>query len=196
MKDPIQPKASVSDLRERQSVRATFNLTAGCIDAIRIVATQMGIKQKSIFENLADDVEGLKTIAREIESPEHVTQGRIRKTYVISRRALASIDDVAGLFKISRHTLVEYAVQRLLPIIDRGRTKHVARKRFFESIEAHFVEGQSILNDIKRELGHDDPVIDKFSTVMTAYEVAKGSIAKFISKSVDIEDFNSDDMYP
>ena len=41
---------SSSGLRGRQSVRATFRLSEACIDAISIVATHLGIKQKSIFE--------------------------------------------------------------------------------------------------------------------------------------------------
>ena len=42
-------RAFTSDLKGRQSVRATFRLTQGCIEAISIVANQMGIKQKISF---------------------------------------------------------------------------------------------------------------------------------------------------
>ena len=38
------PKAFTSDLRGRQSVRATFKLSEGCIEAISIVAAHLGIK--------------------------------------------------------------------------------------------------------------------------------------------------------
>jgi hypothetical protein len=37
------PRPSSSDLRGRQSVRATFKLTEKAIEAISIVATHMGI---------------------------------------------------------------------------------------------------------------------------------------------------------
>ena len=44
------PRTFTADLRSRQSVRATFKLTEGCIDAISIVAAHLGIKQKSLIE--------------------------------------------------------------------------------------------------------------------------------------------------
>ena len=65
-KDISLLKTLASELKERQSTRATFRLSEGCIDAISIVATQMGIKQKSLFDHLAEDMESLKSIAEEI----------------------------------------------------------------------------------------------------------------------------------
>ena len=49
------PKTFTSDLRGRQSVRATFKLSEGCIEAISIVAAHLGIKQKSLFDHLVED---------------------------------------------------------------------------------------------------------------------------------------------
>lgn len=58
-----------SELRGRQSIRATFKLTAGCIDAISIVAKHLGIKQKSLFDHLAEDTQVLKKLLREQVMP-------------------------------------------------------------------------------------------------------------------------------
>ena len=52
-----------SDLRGRQSVRVTFKLTDSCIEAISIVAAQLGIKQKSLFDHLLQDTDTLTLIA-------------------------------------------------------------------------------------------------------------------------------------
>ena len=65
-KDLFLSKTLTSELKERQSVRATFRLSEGCIEAISIVATQMGIKQKSLFDHLAGVMDSLKSIARDI----------------------------------------------------------------------------------------------------------------------------------
>jgi endonuclease/exonuclease/phosphatase family metal-dependent hydrolase len=46
------PLPSSSDLRGRQSVRATFKLSVRAIDALSIVAAHLGIKQKSLFDHL------------------------------------------------------------------------------------------------------------------------------------------------
>jgi hypothetical protein len=50
-------KASAMDLRGRQSVWATFRLSEDCIDAISILAVQLGIKQKSVFDHLMEDAQ-------------------------------------------------------------------------------------------------------------------------------------------
>ncbi len=113
-----------SDLKSRQSVRANFMLTQGCIEAISIVANQMGIKQKSLFDHLAEDIESLKSIARDIKQMKITKQGRIHKTYVISRKSLSSLNEISNMFDASRDGLVEYSIQRLLPIISKERTKH------------------------------------------------------------------------
>ena len=52
--DASLPRTFTSDLRGRQSVRATFKLSEGCIEAISIVAAHLGIKQKSLFDHLGD----------------------------------------------------------------------------------------------------------------------------------------------
>jgi len=45
-----------ADLRGRQSVRTTFKLSERSIDALSILAGQLGIKQKSLFDHLIDIV--------------------------------------------------------------------------------------------------------------------------------------------
>jgi len=50
-------RAFTSDLKSRQSVRATFRLTQGCIEAMGLVANQMGIKQRSLFDHMVEDSE-------------------------------------------------------------------------------------------------------------------------------------------
>ncbi|MDJ0811543.1 MAG: hypothetical protein QNJ01_15680, partial [Desulfobacterales bacterium] len=61
------PRPSSRDLRGKQSVRATFRLTARAIDAISVVAFHLGIKQKSLFEHLIEDDQTLSQIARQVQ---------------------------------------------------------------------------------------------------------------------------------
>ena len=95
VKDISLPHTSTSALRGKQSVRATFKLTEGCIDAISIVAAHLGIKQKSLFDHLIEDAQSLDSIAREIRNLKLRSHGRIQKTFVISRRSLISLDNVS-----------------------------------------------------------------------------------------------------
>jgi hypothetical protein len=188
--------AFTSDLKSRQSVRATFRLTKGCIEAIGILANQMGIKQKSLFDYLADDMDNLKSIARKIKHIKTEKPDRIQKTFVISRKSLSSLDEISNMFNASRDFLVECSIQRLLPIISRERTKHEIRKEFLIRIKKHFQQGEKMLNDIRKQLGDDDPIINKFDMVMSSYETVKDNMESFIDRSKDIETFDENNMNP
>ena len=76
--DDIIPRPSSADLRGRQSVRATFKLSERAIDAMSIVAVHLGIKQKSLFDHLIEDMQSLT---------------RVQKTFVISRKTLSNLDE-------------------------------------------------------------------------------------------------------
>ena len=194
--DVYLSKTLTFELKERQSVRATFRLSERCIDAISIVATQMGIKQKSLFDHLAEDMDSLKSIAREIKQMKIKKHGRIQKTFVISRKSLSSLDEISNMFNASRDMLVEHSIQRLLPIISRERSKHETRKEFLVKIKKHFKEGETILSDIKKQLGDDDPIIKKFAMIISSYEIVRDNMEAFIDRSRDIENFDAKNLNP
>jgi hypothetical protein len=188
------PKTFTSDLRGRQSVRATFKLSEGCIEAISIVAAHLGIKQKSLFDHLAEDARTLKSIAREIQNIKITKQGRIQKTFVISRRSLLSLENVSKNFNAPRDVLVELSVQRLLPIIAKEREKHEKRKKMLNEIDKHLKEGERLLSNAKEIFGVEDTICQKLESVMTVYENAYHHIASFIEKGKIIEEFQPEDL--
>lgn len=188
------PKTLTSDLKGRQSVRATFKLSEGCIEAISIVAAHLGIKQKSLFDHLIEDARTLKSIAREIQNIKIIQQGRIQKTFVISRRSLLSLESVSKDFNASRDALVELSVQRLLPIIAREREKHDKRKKMLTEIAKHLEEGERLLNNAKETFGVEDAISQKMEAVMTVYENAYHYIASYIEKGKIIEEFQPGDF--
>jgi len=188
------PKTFTSDLRGRQSVRATFKLSEGCIEAISIVAAHLGIKQKSLFDHLVEDARSLKSIAREIENIKLTRQGRVQKTFVISRRSLLSLENISKNFNAPRDALVELSVQRLLPIIAREREKHEKRKKMLNEIAEHLEEGERLLNKAKKIFGEEDTICQKLESVMTVYDNAYHHIALFIEKGKIIEEFHPEDL--
>ncbi|MFO7555210.1 MAG: hypothetical protein R6W88_08390 [Desulfobacterales bacterium] len=188
------PKTFTSDLRGRQSVRATFKLSEGCIEAISIVAAHLGIKQKSLFDHLVEDARTLKSIAREIQNIKYTKHGRIQKTFVISRRSLLSLEDISKNFNAPRDALVEFSVQRLLPIIIKEREKHEKRKEMLGEIAKHMEEGERLLNRARGLLGLEDTIYQKLESVMTVYENAYHHIESFIEKGKIIEEFQPDDL--
>jgi hypothetical protein len=188
------PKTSTSDLRGRQSVRATFKLSEGCIEAISIVAAHLGIKQKSLFDHLVEDARSLKSIAREIQNIKLTRQGRVQKTFVISRRSLLSLENISKNFNAPRDALVELSVQRLLPIIAKEREKHEKRKKMLNEIAKHLEEGERLLSKTNEIFGAEDTIFQKLESVMTIYENAYHHIASFIEKGKIIEEFHPEDL--
>lgn len=197
--DPSEPKSATdwtestfTDLRSRQSVRATFKLTDQCIEAISIVAAQLGIKQKSLFDHLFSDGQTLATIARKFQNSRLDAANRTQKTYVISRGALVSLEDAARAFNAPRDVLIELSVQRLLPVIVDERRRHTMRKAVFGRIHKHLQAGRKLLRETVAELGEQDVLADRLNTAMAVYENAFRHMAAFLEKSEGIETFEPD----
>ena len=187
------PKRPISsELRGKQSVRATFKLTEECIGAISIVATHLGIKQKSLFDHLVEDIHALHSIARELKNTKLKKYSRIQKTFVISRKSLNSLDEISRNFNTPRDALVEYSVQRLLPIIITEQQRHETRKEIFDEISEHFHQGIQLLKKVNRSLGSDDPMFDKMASLMSNYQSTYAFLEAFIEKGKAIERFDPD----
>lgn len=187
--DDMIPQPTPTDLRGRQSVRATFKLSAKAIEAMSIVAVHLGIKQKSLFDHLIEDVQSLKLIAREVESERFNTTSRIQKTFVISRKTLSCLDETSRRYNAPRDALVEYSIQRLMPVITREREKHRRRKEILNDIEANLENGLNILKKSKTLLGEDDPVFIRLESAMKTLHSTHRDIATFIEKGKIIEEF-------
>jgi hypothetical protein len=183
------PQTTSTDLRGRQSVRATFKLSEKAIDAISIVSIHLGIKQKSLFDHLIEDIESLNLIAREVQSDKFDPPNRIQKTYVISRKTLVCLDRTSKNFDTPRDALVEFSIQRLLPLIAQERKRHRKRKEILNEIREYVKDGMQILKKSKEFLGEDDPINDKFESAMIVLFNAHNSIESFVEKGNIIEDF-------
>lgn len=183
------PGTSRSELSGMQSVRATFRLSERAIGAISIVANQLGIKQKSLFDHLMEDVQTLSAIARELQNLERKERQRVQKTYVISRKTLSCLERVSREFNAPRDALIEYSVERLMPIIIREREKQRERKAIADQVKKHFAAGLSLLEKAEKVLGGDDPVFDKLASAMSVYENALDDMLAFVEKGKLMEEF-------
>ena len=183
------PGPSSRDLRGRQSVRATFKLTEKAIEALSIVSVHLGIKQKSLFDHLMEDTDSLSLIAKELESYSFRRLNRIQKTYVLSRKTLSCLERAAREFDTPRDALVEYSIQRLLPVIIKEREKHLRRKEVLDDLLKYLEQGEKLLTKSKERLGEDDPVYSRlksaFSTLISAYR----HIDDYVERGKIIEDF-------
>jgi len=101
--------ASLRDLMGKQSVRATFRISSRAIESMAVVAEHFGIKQKSLFDHLVEDVETLNSIAGELSADAMKEVHRVQKTFVISRRTLDALEMVSRQFGAPRDALVEFS---------------------------------------------------------------------------------------
>ena len=187
--DDILPRTSSADLRGRQSVRATFKLSERAIEAMSIVAVHLGIKQKSLFDHLIEDVQSLKLIARDMESERFSALSRIQKTFVISRKTLSCLDETSKRFNAPRDALVEYSIQRLMPVINRERERHRTRKEILGDMTELLENGLELLQKSRSLLGEEDPVSVKFESAMRSLVNTQGHVKDFVEKGEIIEEF-------
>jgi len=139
-----------------------------------------------------EDAKVLKVAARELENTEFDRQGRIQKTFVISRRSLSFLDTISSKHNAPRDDLVEYCVRSLLPIIARERKKHEIRKDLLDEISNQISKGEKLLSKAQEMLGAEDPIVNKLQTAMSVYKNARDDIANFIERGKIIENFQSE----
>ena len=153
-------KLTVDDLKKKQSVRATFRLPQRTISLLSTVARQLGVKQKSLFDQLNDDPAALAQIMKDSQEFVEDLKERRQKTFVISRDSLMSINTAAKRENISRDLLVEISISRLLPIIANERERNRKRKVILADMKAHLLQGKKILGKSDALLGRDDRLFE------------------------------------
>jgi hypothetical protein len=183
------PRPSSTDLRGKQSVRATFRLTARAIDAISVVAFHLGIKQKSLFEHLIEDDQTLSQIARQVQERSYRPKNRVQKTFVLSRRTLGLLQNACEQFDAPRDALVEYSILRLMPVIEEERKKHHHRKEILKEVFAHVRQGEALLKKARQALGDDDPVSHSLLQAVHSARESESAIADYVEKGKIIEEF-------
>ena len=183
------PQPSSSDLRGRQSVRATFKLTEKAIEAISILSIHLGIKQKSLFDHLIEDTESLNFIAQETRSDPRGKGNRIQKTFVLSRKTLSNLDRISRVFNTPRDILVEKSIHRLWPLITKEREKHRVRKEILGDFRDLLDQGEKMLLKSKETLGKDDPLSDRIESALIILTNTYEHLASFVERCEIIEDF-------
>ena len=139
-----------SDLLGKKSVKATFRLRPKVISVLSILSTQLGIKQKSLFDFLMEDVKALHAIARSLTPDRLDKDKRIRKTFVVSQKSLSTLKAVAEQFSASRDDIVELSIQRLLPVFKKEHRRQSNRERAFAKIKEHFIQGKPLMDEIRQ----------------------------------------------
>lgn len=181
-RNSLPRSGSLNDLLGKKSVRATFKLRPEAIEMLSILAAQLGIKQKSLFDYLMEDEDALHAIAQSPPRDTAENENRIQKTFVVSKRSLSTLEVVAKHAAASRNDLIERSIQRLLPVFEKERDRQDKREDAFTRIENHFKQANLLLGEIKQKLGKEDILYSLLEPVIAQYAKAFADIKKWIEK--------------
>ncbi len=179
---------TTADLRGRQSVRTTFKLSERSIGALSILAGQLGIKQKSLFDHLIEDTQALRMIAGEFVNVGQAAQ-RVAKTYVISRKTLESLERISEEYNTPRDALVEYSIERILPLLVREKEKHIKRKILMEELKDYLHQGTAILARAENGLGQGDPMFLQIFNMIRSVNSCCQELEQCVVRGNKIENF-------
>ena len=183
---------TATGLRGKQSVRATFRLPDHVIRLLGMVASQLGLKQKSLFDQLVEDKEVLTKVAKSSLDKDLVDKERRQKTYVLSRRSLDVLDNVSRQQNIPRDLLVEVSIKRLLPVMNDEQEKHRKRKLIYEDIQIFLDQGKKILRKTGRLLGKEDHTYSLLKKIVNVCEENIVELESIIEKGQPMENFMSE----
>ncbi len=177
---------SAETLKGRQSVRATFRLPDEIIALLGLAASQLGLKQKSIFDQLFEDEQALGKAAADAKNCQTLKNGRRPKTFVLSRKSLLSLNVIAQRENVPRDLIVESSIQRLLPIINAEQEKHQKREKVYDETIKHLRQGRIILHRAAGRLGENDQLYEIFQGIVNQYEEKFREMNGIIEKGREI----------
>ncbi|WP_300669034.1 hypothetical protein [Desulfoluna sp.] len=179
--------ASLRDLMGKQSVRATFRISSRAIESMAVVAEHFGIKQKSLFDHLVEDVDTLNAIAGKLTADAMKEVPRVQKTFVISRRTLDSLELVSRQFGAPRDALVEFSIQRLGELIDGERKRHAIRKALLKRVEERKELFYLSLSESAQALGEADPFVERLAHICGTLEHTVDDLKALVKRGEGLE---------
>jgi hypothetical protein len=184
--------SGIARLMGKKSVRATFRLQPTAIALLNILAAQLGIKQKSLFDYLMEDEDALHTMAESRVPEAAAKEQRIQKTFVVSQRSLATLDAVTKRSAASRNDLIELSIQRLLPVLENERLRQNRRAAALKKITNHFDQGIALVDELRAMVGEEDTLCQSFVRVMTAFGKAVADMQNLVDKGKRVSEFPKD----
>ena len=176
-------------LQGRQSVRVTFRLPEEAIALLSMAANQLGLKQKSLFDQLVEDQDVLNRVAVEGQGYDVCHDEKIQKTYVISRNSLIALKKIAKLNDMSRDFLVELSINRLRPVISAEQEKQRNWKIVQSRIEELVQHGRRTLAEAGLVLAGKDQVYGRIQGMVAALERGHEDINQLIGKGSRMDAF-------
>jgi len=175
-------------LKGMQSVRATFTLPKQSIDLLSAVASQLGVKQKSIFDHLVEDETRLDRIADQAHKYRKKENKRRQKTFVLSKNSLSTLESLAKTYELPRDVLVEYFIRQLRPVIDAEKERHKNRKVLLREMRKVGEQGRGLMETARQMVGEDDVICQGIDTVMGLFDRQIQDLEAMIRKGKCMEE--------
>lgn len=178
---------SADALKGKQSVRATFTLPTHTIHLLSTVATQLGVKQKSIFDHLVENKHILGKIAGEARNYHPKQDKKKQKTFVLSKNSLKALDAFAREYELPRNVLVEISIKQLHPVIEEEKQKHENRKVLLKEMDKVHALTTQLIEKARLLVGKDDATSQNLEHIKTLYEKQINELKKTIEKGKSME---------
>jgi hypothetical protein len=181
-RDANSLELNADQLKGKQSVRATFRLPEQMIDLLKVAANHLGVKQKSLIDELVQNKETLDRVAYESQDTQQESMERRQKTFVLSRNTLDLLDATSNKYNLSRDYLVELCISRLIPFVDSEQEKHKQRRVLIKDVEQYLSDGKKLLKKADKIFGRDDRFRLKLERIVTYTEVNVAELRKFVKE--------------
>jgi len=155
-----------------ESVRTTFKLNENTHNIINWIIEEKNLKPKEVFD-LIFDIEELVDLAIKTgqKNDKKNSTKTTRKTFVISQKALNSINKLSKEHQVSRDLIVEKLILNLKKFFEEFEKQE---KQSYQNISARTNEllklALKIEKEFDKELGKDNPILEKFGFAMVYLE--------------------------
>lgn len=175
--------------RKQPVVHATFRLSQEAHDLIKELGDYTGKKNAELFEGLLKFIETRKILELPVNFDESKNKATIRKTYIVKKDTLSKLSNIAKEHKKSRDLIVENVVTSLYETTSEAllSQKELYSNVLKETINPLLEQAEDEERQLGETLGHNDPVVLRFSTVVTILMNLSMAIESYLEKNTPID---------
>lgn len=192
-------KAIKGDIADKVS-RTTFRITQEANEALDWLAEHYGITLKSLIDilclNIPDDHKTefkentfLSSVVKHAKDTDFKNLNRsVRRTMVVSNKALKILNGLAKSEQIPRDILVDQGVRLLKGVVEFGKEEEKKKhKKAFEMIDEFYKSADDLSRRLLEMLGDEDPIIQRFGYVTVLIDNLHSAIRAELDKGEPID---------
>lgn len=181
----ISLQVDADELKKRQSVRTTFKLPEKNINLLKISAKHLGIKQKTLLDQLIEDETILNILAKEAQTHCSNDAACRPKTFVLSKKALDLIDVMLDRYDIARDILVELSISRLASYIESLSERHEQRRALLKDLDTYQQLLEEVANKASVAFKQEDLFRTKLVRLTQTTQKGVGELRKLVKDKDD-----------